>query len=103
MFQDLRYAWRALLKQPAFSLIAIAVLAVGIGANTAIFSVFDAVLLRPLPYTDPERLVSIMNFWRNTGLRGRNVSAPDFHDWHDQATTFESMAAYQRLQTSISL
>src|SRR5438034_793367 len=70
MLADLRYAARLLLKQPAFASIAILVLAVGIGANTAIFSVVDAVLLRPLPYPDPERVVSVSTFWRRTGLRG---------------------------------
>jgi len=103
MLNDLRYAWRALLKHPGFSSIAVFVLALGIGANTAIFSVVDAVLLRPLPYSDPERLVSITNFWRNTGLRGGTVSAPDFHDWHDQSTSFEGMAAYVRGETSVTL
>src|SRR3989442_9101087 len=103
MLNDLRYAWRGLLKHPAFASIAVFVLALGIGANTAIFSVVDAVLLRPLPYPDPERLVSITNFWRKTGLRGGTVSAPDFHDWHDQATSFEGMAAYARGETSVSL
>ena len=103
MLNDLRYAWRGLLKHPAFSSIAVFVLALGIGANTAIFSVVDAVLLRPLPYPDPERLVSITNFWRKTGQRGGTVSAPDFHDWHDQATSFEGMAAYTRVETSVTL
>jgi putative ABC transport system permease protein len=102
MFRDLRYAWRALVKQPAFTLVAILVLALGIGANTAIFSVVDAVLLRPLPYPDPDRLVSVSTFWRKTGLRA-TVSAPDFHDFHDQATTFAAMAAYLRTDSSVSL
>jgi predicted permease len=103
MLNDFRYAWRALLKHPAFTLVAIFVLVLGIGANTAIFTVVDAVLLRPLPYPDPERLVSITNFWRRTGLRGGTVSAPDFHDWHDQAKAFGAMAAYVRGETSVSL
>jgi len=100
MLNDLRYAARLLFKNPGFTLIATLVLALGIGANTAIFSVVDAVLLRPLPYADQERIVSIQNLWRNSGLRGQ-ASAPDFHDWHDQATSFDGMAAYQTNQTSV--
>src|SRR4029077_4686710 len=101
MLSDLKYAARLLLKQPAFTLIATLVLALGIGANTAIFSVVDAVLLRPLPYADQDRLVSISTFWRKTGVRGA-VSAPDFHDYHGQATSLEDLAAYQRVETAVS-
>jgi len=90
MLADLRYAARLLLKQPAFTLIATFVLALGIGANTAIFSVVDAVLLRPLPYADQERLVTLSTFWRTTGVRGQ-VSAPDYQDWHDRATSFDGI------------
>ena len=100
MLSDLKFAARLLVKQPAFTLIATLVLALGIGANTAIFSVIDAVLLRPLPYADHERIVSIQNLWRNTGVRGQ-ASAPDFHDWHDQAKSFDGMAAYQANQASV--
>jgi putative ABC transport system permease protein len=102
MLADLRYAARILLKQPAFTLIAILVLALGIGANTAIFSVVDAVLLRPLPYANQERLVTLSTFWRTTGVRGQ-VSAPDFDDWRELATSFDGMAAYARGETSVSV
>jgi len=100
MLNDLRYAVRLLVKNPGFTLIATFVLALGIGANTAIFSVVDAVLLRPLPYADQDRIVSIQNLWRNSGQRGQ-ASAPDFHDWHDQAKSFDTMAAYVGQQTSV--
>jgi predicted permease len=103
MLSDLRFAIRLLIKQPVFTLITACVLAIGIGANTAIFSVVDAVLLRPLPYPDADRLVQVSNFWRKTGLRGGTVSAPDFHDWHDQATVFDGLAAYWRVQTSVTV
>ena len=102
MLADLRYAARLLLKQPVFTLIATLVLALGIGANTAIFSVVDAVLLRPLPYPNQERLVALSTRWRKTGLRGA-VSAPDFADFHDQATGFDGMAAYGRGESSVSV
>jgi hypothetical protein len=102
MLADLRYAARLLLKQPGFTFIATFVLALGIGANTAIFSVVDAVLLRPLPYANQDRLVSISNFWRKTGARG-TVSAPDYYDWHDRATSFDGMAAYAGGEASVSV
>src|SRR4051812_6578059 len=101
MLADLRYAVRLLLKQPGFTFIATLVLALGIGANTAIFSVVDAVLLRPLPYANQERLVTLSTFWRKTGVRGA-VSAPDYHDWHDRATSFDVIAAYNRVETSVA-
>jgi putative ABC transport system permease protein len=102
MLADLRYAARLLVKQPAFTLIAVFVLALGIGANTAIFSVVDAVLLRPLPYANQERLVTLSTFWRKTGVRGA-ISAPDFDDWRDLSTSFDGLAAYTRGETSVSV
>jgi putative ABC transport system permease protein len=102
MLSDLQFAIRLLIKQPAFTLITVLVLAIGTGATTAIFSVVDAVLLRPLPYRDAGRLVQVSNLWRKTGLRG-TVSAPDFHDWHDQATVFDGLAAYLRAPASVTV
>jgi putative ABC transport system permease protein len=102
MLADLRYAARLLLKQPVFTLMATFVLALGIGANTAIFSIVDAVLLRPLPYPNQERLVALSTFWRKTGVRGQ-ISAPDFDDWHMLATSFDGMAAYNRGETPVSV
>jgi len=102
MLADLRYAARLLRKHPGFTLIATLVLALGIGANTAIFSVVDAVLLRPLPYAEQERIVSLSTFWKKTGVRG-SVSAPDYHDWHDRSTAFDHMAAYLSGPTSVSV
>ena len=88
---DLRYAFRSLRKDPAFTALAVAVMALGIGANTAVFSVVNAVLLKPLAYRDPDRIVTLSSLWTRTGHRG-TVSAPDFHDWHDQSTSFSAMA-----------
>jgi hypothetical protein len=93
-WQDLRYGIRLLGKSPGFTTIAILTLAIGIGTNTATFSVVNAVLLRPLAYREPNRIVTIASLWKETGQHGQ-VSAPDFHDWHDQATSFASMAYYE--------
>src|SRR4249919_270634 len=91
--QDLRYAARSLRRQPAFAALAIGTLALGIGANAAIFSAVNAVLLRPLAYHRPDRIVALTTQWQKTGRRG-TVSAPDYHDWHDSTSSFVSMAYY---------
>ena len=93
VLQDLRYAWRSLRRQPAFALLAIGTLALGIGANAAIFSAVNAVLLRPLDYRRPDRIVALTTQWQKTGRRG-TVSGPDFHDWHDATSSFAAMAYY---------
>jgi predicted permease len=88
--QDLRYGWRGLRRDAGFAAIAIATLAVGIGANTAIFSALDAALLRPLPYPEPERIVEI---WETTPRWGRNsVCGGAFLDWREQSERIESIA-----------
>ncbi len=92
--QDVRYGIRALAKSPGVTVVALLTLAIGIGANTAMFSVVNAVLLRPLAYTDPSRIVTISTLWQKNARHGL-VSAPDYHDWHDQAPAFDSMAYYQ--------
>src|SRR5206468_13027262 len=88
---DLRFAVRVLVRNPAFSAVAIAALAVGIGANTAIYSVVNGVLLQPLPYPQPERLVRICREFP-TGL-GRAQSIPKFMAWRG-APAFDAIAAY---------
>src|SRR6476469_705663 len=105
VLQDLRYAARSLRRQPAFALLAIGTLALGIGANAAIFSAVNAVLLRPLDYHRPDRIVALTNLWQKTGRRG-TVSAPDFHDWHDATSSFAAMAYYTYsldFETSVSV
>jgi predicted permease len=102
LFQDLRYAARNLFRQPGFAATAILTLALGIGATTAIFSVVNAVVLRPLPYRDPHRIVAVMTFWTNSGTRATNVSAPDFHDWVEQSRSFDSLAYYVGGETSVA-
>src|SRR5438067_3168751 len=94
LLQDLQYAARLLRKSPAFSLAAILVLALGMGANTAVFSLVNAVLLRPLPFSHPEQLMRVGT--ANTG----NLDDPssfgdaDFLAWRDQQKSFEHIAAY---------
>src|SRR5688500_18974646 len=103
LLHDLRYAWRSLLRQPSFALTAILTLALGIGAATAIFSVVHAILFRPLPYADSDRIVALMNLWTQTGRRGSTVSAPDFYDWKAQNQSFGSFAYYTGGETSVTL
>ena len=94
LLQDLRFALRMLLKSPGFTAVAVATLALGIGANTAIFSVVHAVLLRPLPYTSPERLVAVGEDNVGRGFHLATASPPNFFDWRRRASRFEAMAAY---------
>jgi putative ABC transport system permease protein len=91
MFQDLRYGIRMLRRNPGFTFIAVLTLSLGIGANSAIFSVVNAVLLRPLPYQDPDRLVMI-NYYRKI-MPNDFVLAAEFFEWRDQAKSFEQIAA----------
>jgi len=100
--QDFRFAVRMLLTNPGFTFTAVLILALGIGANTAMFSVVRAVLLRPLAYSQPDRIVRIASLWKKSGHQGQ-VSAPDFHDWHDQSTAFEHMAIYANYEMPISV
>jgi hypothetical protein len=94
--QDLRYGVRALRKSPAYSLVAIATLAIGIGAGTAVFSVAGAVLLRPLPYKAPDELVRI--FETNPLRRWtRNIAAPaNYADWRARNKSFAAIGAYEQ-------
>src|SRR3954469_22581271 len=82
--KDLRYAGRTLRKSPGFAVVAALTLALGIGANTAIFSVVNAVLLRPLPYAHPGRLVELWGNVRRAKVERRGTSVPDFRDWKEQ-------------------
>src|SRR6185295_13649525 len=93
LIKDIRYGIRGLLKRPGFTAIAVITLALGIGANTAIFSLVNAVLLRPLPYNNADRLVMV---WEDASYAGfpKNTPAPaNFVDWRSQNQSFEGMAA----------
>ena len=92
MLQDLRHALRVLRGSPGVTAAALAALALGIGANTAIFSLMDAVVLRPLPYPHPDRLMSV--YATDNKGRGNNTSWPMFRDWQEQTRVFERLAAY---------
>jgi putative ABC transport system permease protein len=94
LWQDVRYALRVFLKSPGFTLVALPALALGIGANTAIFSVVNAVLLRALPYPESERLVQLQGVNPQAGITQSNMSVPDFADWQAQAQAFEQLAGF---------
>jgi predicted permease len=92
LLQDIRYGLRMLAKRPGITLIAVLTLALGVGANTAIFSVVDAVLLRPLPYQQPNRLVFLSE--ESQQVPSMSISMADFNDWRATNTVFENMAPY---------
>lgn len=95
LVQDIRYGLRQLWRAPAFTAIAILTLALGLGANTAMFSVINAVLLRPLPYQDPDRLVQIIDANPSKGFPRFSSSPTNFLDWRAQTQSFAGMAAAQ--------
>jgi putative ABC transport system permease protein len=99
-WQDVSYGARTLLKKPAFTLVAVLTLGLGIGANTAIFSVVNAVLLRPLPYTESDRLVWLTE--RHEEIASRWVSYPNFLDWRARSQSFEAMAAIRGWQMTMT-
>jgi putative ABC transport system permease protein len=95
LVQDLRYGVRMLAKAPWFTTAAVLILALGIGANTAVFSILDAVLIRPLPYPQSERLVKADVFDLKSGDFYGKTSYPDFTDWSEQSHFFDHLAAYE--------
>ena len=94
LLQDLRFGVRMLLKHPGFTLIAVLTLALGIGANTAIFSIVNAVLLRQLPYPEPGRLVMLWSTMQSQGVSTSGSSLPDYREWRDQNHVFEGLAGF---------
>ncbi|HXU07492.1 MAG TPA: ABC transporter permease, partial [Blastocatellia bacterium] len=102
MFQDLRFAMRMLAKNPGVSLIAILTMALGIGANTAIFSVVNAVLLNPLPFSEPDRLIRIYGHFLASGQDSMSASVPEFTDYREQTESFETIAAYDDFSANLT-
>src|SRR5258705_12104480 len=100
LWQDVRYSLRVLGKNPGFAAIAILTLALGIGANTALFSVINGVLLRPLPYPQPDRIVAISE--KTASFERSSISYPNFLDWQRANSTFSSIAAYRSDDFSIT-
>jgi len=94
MFKDIRYAVRTLLKRPGFLLVALSTLALGIGATTAMFTVVNSVLLRPLDFSEPERIVLMEGVNPRLGTTPSNMSAPDVIDWQQQTQSFEQIAGF---------
>ena len=104
--QDFRYALRGLRRSPGFALLCIGIMAVGIGANTAVFSVVNTVLLKPLPYREPGRIVTLSNVVKTPvalNALAKQISVPDFQDWHDQSTVFDAMAYYGTRRVSVTV
>jgi putative ABC transport system permease protein len=100
LWQDLRYGMRMLGRNPGFAAVAAITLALGIGANTAIFSIVNAVLLRPLPYAEPERLVTLAYYHAMSGFEAAHE--PDFLEWREQGKAFEKVAAYAQRTVDLS-
>ena len=103
LLQDIRYSLRVLAKSPGFTAVAAIALALGIGANTAVFSVFSAVVLNPLPYPEPGRLVWLWPRDAQTGVPFRGaISPPDFVDYRKQSTVFEHLSAFTPLDLTVT-
>ena len=98
--QDMRFGLRQLRRNPGFTVVAVLTLALGIGANTSIFSVVDAVLLRPLPYPESDRLMMVYQDAPQAGVSG--MSYPNFQDWQRGAHNFEEMVAMRTSQFALS-
>src|SRR6267378_6886475 len=103
LLPDLRYGARSLAKNKAFAAVAVLTLALGIGANTAIFSVVNAVLLQSLPYKDPGKLVYVWSTMISQGVPISGSAAPDFREWRSRNQSFQDMAAYTYDKVNLSL
>ncbi len=102
LWQDLRYGARQLARSPGFTAVAVLTLALGIGANTAIFSVVHSLLLEPLPYKEPDRLVVVWEHNRPRGRLTNTIMPANFLDWRDQNTVFEQMAAFVGVRANLT-
>lgn len=102
LVQDIRYAFRSLLKNPGFTAIAVACLALGIGVNATIFSVVDGVILRPFPYPDPDRIVVVHSMNQKEGVERGGISYADFKDFRDSSATIQTLAAFTQRSLTIA-
>ncbi len=100
---DVRYGFRVLRRSPGFTFTAILVIALGVGANTAAFTLLDHVLLRPLPFSDPDRLVTLYESQPSNGIPRTQTSPPNFVDWRDMSSSFASMGAYFQILFAVNL
>jgi putative ABC transport system permease protein len=95
LFQDVHYGWRMLLKKPGFTIVAALALSLGIGANSAIFSIINAIVLNPLPFDDLDRIVTVWEKPPNQSSERNSVAAPNYLDWREQSNSFENLAIYR--------
>src|SRR4051812_37049105 len=102
MLQELKLAFRILAKSPAFVLIAVATLALAIGANTAVFSLVNALLIRPLPYANPDRLILLWEQFVAQGLERIPVSAPEFQDYEKDTKSYSQIAAFTYIDLNLT-
>jgi predicted permease len=103
LVQDIRYGLRVLRRSPGFALTAMLVIALGVGANTAAFTLLDHVLLRPLPFNEPQRLVTLFESQPSNGIPRTQTSPPNFIDWRDMSSSFDSMGAYFSILFAVNL
>ena len=96
LWQDLRFSFRSFAKSPGFTMVVVMTLALGIGANTAIFSVLNAAVLRPLPYQDPDRLVMVFTFFPGMQEDSFPMSAPEFLEYKAMTGSYEALAAVSK-------
>ena len=95
LLSDVRYAARNLLRRPGFTIIAVITLALGIGANTAIFSAINALLLKPLPFPELDRVVAVWDKLPSRGVQRNEVTVANYLDWQAQTQSFEQLALYR--------
>ncbi len=103
VLRDLRFTFRVFLKQPAYTLMILGILALGIAGNTAIFSIFNGLFLRPFPVENPERLVDLNERAPKWNLEYTGIAPQDFHAWREQNQTFEGMATWQIAGFNLSI
>src|SRR5690349_558924 len=103
LWQDVRFGARMLAKKPGLTLVAVLTLALGIGANTAIFSVIDAVLLRPLPFAEPERVVTLWEQDAKRDVKQDAVTPPNLEEWKKQNQAFEALGYWTAFDANLVL